>query len=192
MSVQKANRIVSSDGLLLVTQLEPGDFNYDYTGDRLQLVAQDAVGAKKLVQFTLGGGVPGQLSTNSTFTAGSNITAGQLLVVDTTGANKLVPASFAGAPAVAVAKANAASGALVDALLFGAISVKAGGNFSIGAVLKSNLNAEVVTATALNLGASPAVDGSPVIGYALTAGTTGNPCTILFVGGCTVKPTNYQ
>lgn len=192
MSTQKLNRIVSTDGFLTVNKLQPGDVNYDYTGNRLQIVAQDAVGAKVLVPISVGSGAPGQITTDSSFTAGSFITAGQLLVVDSGGANRLVPASFAGAPAVAVARAAAATNELVDALLFGIISVKAGGNFSIGVPLKSNLNAEVVTVTALNVGAGTAVDGSPVIGYALTAGTTGNPCTILFVGGCTVKPTNYQ
>jgi hypothetical protein len=191
MSAQPLSRIVSTSAWLTVDQLRAGDFNYNTTTGELRFVVQDSTGAKALVPVQLGGGTPGQVNTNSTFTAGSTITAGQFLAIDTTGANKLVPCSFPGQPAVAVARANAATNALVDACLFGPISVKAGSNFAIGAVLKTNLNAEAVAATALNVSGAN-VNGSAVLGYALSAGVTGAPVTMLFVGGASMLPVNYQ
>lgn len=193
MSVQELKRVVSSNGLLTVDQLQAGDINYNYTGGTLQLVAQSSSGAKVLVPIATGTAAPpGQVNTNSTFLAGSAITAGQFLAVDSTNPNQLVPCSFPGQAAIGVARANAAPAALVDVCLFGPISAKAGANFAIGAVLKTNLSAEAVAATALNLGVSPAVNGSNVLGYALSPGVAGQPVNIMFVGGSTMLPTNPQ
>lgn len=189
--LQEIKRVLSSDEVFTAVQLGVGTLQYNPSNGSLLLVAQNALGAPVLVPIATGVSSPGQVVTQTTFTAGAVITAGQFLALDSTTPNRLVPCSFPGQNAVAVARANAALNAPVDALLYGPTTVKAGANFAIGAVLKTNLNAEAIAATALNAAAA-AVNGSAVLGYARTAGVTGQNVDILFVGGATMLPTNYQ
>lgn len=186
-------RVVSDDGTLGVADINAGDVLYNFNTGSMQLCAQTALGAKVLVSINQAAPVaPTTIVDTTSYTAGSAIVVGDLLVIDATGPNKLVPASFDGAPVVAVAAASAAPNAVVPVILFGRATVKAGGNFAIGTALKTNNAARPTTAAQLNQGAAPAVNGSAVIAYALSAGVAGADVQILFTGGAGILPTNYQ